>query len=249
MIKKKLALALDHTDFEFFESEVKKEIGKPAKKDKVIFCDFDGTITIEDIVDKLFSKYADEYWKEIEKLWEQAKIGSERCLRLQLDCIKHITEDELIRFTLNIAIDPHFSEFVRSIKEDGTDLYIVSDGFDCLIELVLKNHNITDIPTFANRLRIQNNKPVPSFPFKSNQCYSGSGMCKCAVINKYREDRSVVYIGDGISDICAVRNADMVFAKSKLSNYCIENCIDFFQFSHFGDILNIFFKKEQKDVI
>jgi 2-hydroxy-3-keto-5-methylthiopentenyl-1-phosphate phosphatase len=222
---------------------------KELLRNTVIFCDFDGTITIEDIVDNLFSIYADESWKEIEKLWERGKIGSEKCLELQLASIKHITEDDLLGFTANVAIDPCFSEFVKFIKQAGIDLYIVSDGFDRLIEPILKNHYISNIPVFSNGLKIEKNKLIPSFPFKTNECYSGSGMCKCAIMEKYRANRIVIYIGDGRSDICAIRNADIVFAKGKLSNYCVENCINFFQFSHFGDIINVLFKEERKDAI
>jgi 2-hydroxy-3-keto-5-methylthiopentenyl-1-phosphate phosphatase len=243
--KKKFALACDHMGVDLMVKEQMKKLSR----NKVVFCDFDGTITIEDIVDDLFSRYADDSWKEIEKLWEWGKIGSEKCLQLQLACIKHITEDDLLRFASDVAIDPYFSEFVKSMKNDGIDLYIVSDGFDRLIEPILTNHCISNIPVFSNGLKIEGNKLIPSFSLKTNECYSGSGMCKCAIIDKYRANRAVIYIGDGRSDICAIRNADIVFAKGKLSNYCIENCINFFQFSHFGDVINILFKKERKGVI
>jgi 2-hydroxy-3-keto-5-methylthiopentenyl-1-phosphate phosphatase len=226
-----------------------KEQMKELLRNTVVFCDFDGTITIEDIVDNLFSIYADDSWKEIEKLWEWGKIGSEKCLELQLACIKHITEDDLLRFASDVAIDPCFSVFVKSLKNEGIDLYIVSDGFDRLIEPILKNHYISNIPVFSNGLKIEKNKLIPSFPFKTNECYSGSGMCKCAIMEKYRANKVVIYIGDGKSDICAIRNADIVFAKGKLSNYCVENGINFFQFSHFGDIINVLLKEERKHVI
>jgi 2-hydroxy-3-keto-5-methylthiopentenyl-1-phosphate phosphatase len=249
MIKERHIEAFDSAEFELCEFQIVEEIRKSVNKDSVIFSDFDGTITVDDVVDKFLSIYAGESWMEIEELWEAGEIGSEMCLMLQLACIKLITVDELIGFTSDIAIDPYLSKFVRFVKRNGIDLYVLSDGFDCLIELILGNHGIAGIPTFANSLRIEDNKPIPSFPFKVGQCLSGSGMCKCAIIEKYRQDRLVIYIGDGRSDKCAVGRADIVFAKGKLSNYCSDKSIEFFEFSNFGDVLECLVKKETIDVI
>jgi 2-hydroxy-3-keto-5-methylthiopentenyl-1-phosphate phosphatase len=247
MIKKRPGEACYSADVGLFE--LTEEISGSVNKDKVIFCDFDGTMTVDDVIDKLLSVYGDEPWMEIEELWEAGKIGSEICLILQLACIKPITVDDLMRFASDIAIDPYLSEFVRFVKGNGIDLYVLSDGFDCLIERILGNHGIASLPTFANSLRIEDNKPMPLFPFKVSQCRSGSGMCKCAIIEKYRADRLVIYIGDGGSDKCAVRNADIVFAKGALSNYCSENSIDFIEFSNFGDVMRLLIEKEKIDVI
>jgi 2-hydroxy-3-keto-5-methylthiopentenyl-1-phosphate phosphatase len=249
MIKKRPAEAFDSADVGLFEFQLIEEIRISVNKDKVIFCDFDGTMTVDDVVDKLLSVYGDEPWMEIEELWEAGKIGSETCLMLQLACIKLITVDDLMRFASDMAIDSYLSEFVRFVKGNGIDLYVLSDGFDCLIDHILGNHGIAGIPIFANSLRIEDNKPVPSFPFKVGQCRSRSGMCKCAIIERYRGDRSVIYVGDGGSDKCAVRNADIVFAKGKLSNYCSENSIDFIEFSNFGDVMSFLIKKEKIDAI
>ena len=249
MSNKNLALSFDHAGFEPSEADVRIEITEPAGTGKgdVIFCDFDGTITIEDVVDKLLNIYADQHWKEIERLWEQRKIGSEQCLKMQLECIDELKESELLRFALDIEIDPRFPDFLSSVRREGIDFYIVSDGFDWLIKLILLNNGISTVPVFANRLSIKNSKPVPSFPFKSKECYMRSGMCKCSIINKYKGRKTVTYIGDGESDICAVRNADIVFAKNRLSHYCTENGIDFIAFSGFDDVKKVLLKKEKKN--
>lgn len=249
MIKKILTEAFVSADVGLSQHQLIEEIRGSVNKDKVIFCDFDGTMTVDDVVDKLLSEYGDEPWMEIEELWEAGKIGSETCLILQLACIKHITADDLMRFASDMAIDPYLCEFVRFVRESSIDLYVLSDGFDCFIERILGNHGIASLPTFANGLTIEDNKPIPSFPFKVGQCHSGSGMCKCAIIEKYRADRLVIYIGDGGSDKCAVRNADIVFAKGKLSNYCSANSIDFIEFSNFGDVMKFLIEKEKIDVI
>lgn len=56
----------------------------------------------------------------------------------------------------------------------------------------------------------------------------------------------IVFIGDGVSDLPAAREADVLFAKRglKLEEYCIENKIGYIPFDTFADI-----KKEVEVII
>ena len=60
-------------------------------------------------------------------------------------------------------------------------------------------------------------------------------MCKC---EKVKEDK-FCYIGDGTSDLCIARKADVLFATKKLDKYCKENSIKHYSFKSFDDIINI----------
>jgi len=56
----------------------------------------------------------------------------------------------------------------------------------------------------------------------------------------------IVFIGDGVSDLPAAREADVLFARSglRLEEYCVEHKIPFIPFESFGDI-----KKEIQTII
>jgi len=248
MSNKNIALSSKQRDTGLSQRLLRRDSAEPRRRGEVIFCDFDGTITLEDVVDGLLGLYADDRWREIEKLWERGKIGSEECLRLQLGCIGSLEERELLRFASGVEIDPGFRDFIDTASRNGVELYIVSDGFDFLIKLILLKNGISAIPVFANGLRVRNSKPVPSFPFRSGECRMKSGMCKCSIIDKYKGRNAVTYIGDGESDVCAVRKADTVFAKDRLSTHCERSGIRFTGFTSFADIKTILFEKEKKNV-
>jgi len=42
-----------------------------------IFCDFDGTISIQDATDLILSRFASPDWERIEEEWKQGAIGSQ----------------------------------------------------------------------------------------------------------------------------------------------------------------------------
>jgi 2-hydroxy-3-keto-5-methylthiopentenyl-1-phosphate phosphatase len=224
----------------------------------VIFCDFDGTITKNDTLDHFLSLYADKNWLQIEELWKTGKIGSKECLTKQLACIDNISENQLNEFTENIEIDEHFIDFVKILDREKIESYIVSDGFDYFINNTLKKHNIEDIEVFSNKLSglraeaeegalplrnaVYGEQPskkiklTPDYPFHISDCKKNSGLCKCEIIKKLKKDKKVVYIGDGSSDMCASHLADILFAKSKLADYCEENNIKHIKFETFKDI-------------
>ena len=55
------------------------------------------------------------------------------------------------------------------------------------------------------------------------------------VVNSADEDL-LVYIGDGISDRCPVRYADVIFAKRSLIVYCQKENITYHEFKDFNDV-------------
>lgn len=44
------------------------------------FCDFDGTITKEDTLNKFLRVYAKTDWLEVEEKWMNGAIGSKQCI-------------------------------------------------------------------------------------------------------------------------------------------------------------------------
>jgi 2-hydroxy-3-keto-5-methylthiopentenyl-1-phosphate phosphatase len=56
------------------------------------------------------------------------------------------------------------------------------------------------------------------------------------MLNISADDDIIVYVGDGYSDRCPIRYADIVFAKGQLIKYCQELNITYFEIDHFGDV-------------
>ena len=81
----------------------------------VIFCDFDGTITINDTVDHLLSIFADKNWITIEESWKNGEIGSKECLKKQFDCIDYIFDDSNFYYPKE-ATHQEMIDFIESLS-------------------------------------------------------------------------------------------------------------------------------------
>ena len=198
-----------------------------------IYCDFDGTITKEDSVNKFFEMYAHENWLESEKLWIEGRISSRENAITQVGLLKNISQKQLDDYINSIEIDDYFLDFVDFVKSNGIKLTILSDGFDLFIRRVLKRYDL-DIPFYANKLIFKNEKFSIEFPYYNENCKKKAGMCKCQKV----KEKNFCYIGDGTSDLCIAAKADLLFASKKLHEYCKKNNIKHSHFSSFRNIID-----------
>jgi 2,3-diketo-5-methylthio-1-phosphopentane phosphatase len=196
-----------------------------------VFVDFDGTIALVDTTDRLLDRFADPYWRVIEEDWKSGRIGSRECMVRQIDLVR-ATEAELDAFIDQIEIDPGFPEFVHLCIDGGHDVTVVSDGLDRTVGTVLRRAGLP-LQYRANRLEYAgNNRWRLRFPFAKSDCRVLAGHCKCSSLEPYSSVARII-VGDGRSDFCMARQADLVLAKGALAEHCRSNGLAHQPFSDF----------------
>jgi 2-hydroxy-3-keto-5-methylthiopentenyl-1-phosphate phosphatase len=202
----------------------------------IVLCDFDGTISTTDVGNRMFARFAGDGWEEVVQRWKDGKIGSRDCLEAEC-ALARATPEQVREFALTRQIDPHFQPFERFCRDRGVDVIILSDGLDFYIDLLLKKYGLEHLSSFANHLEFRGDRLIPGFPYFELGCRR-CGNCKGYHVRRYRQqNRTVIYVGDGFSDRCGVREADHVFAKGDLLRYCREHGIACRPFDDFRDIL------------
>ncbi len=200
----------------------------------IIVCDFDGTISHEDVTDTLMEKFGHPDWQLLESRWKKAEIGSRECLSGQISLLD-VSRQQMDTCLDQISIDPAFSHFVRWAQEEAIPLYVVSDGLDYAIERILGNNSITGLPVIANHLeQISERRWRITFPHFDPKCQYASGTCKCQVARTLNAHAFLV-IGDGRSDFCVASQADHVLAKKSLLIECQKAGIAHTPFTRFSE--------------
>ena len=205
-----------------------------------ILCDFDGTISSEDVIDGLLTRHGLPGWQALEDDWVAGRIGSRECMQGQV-ALLDISHAELDAHLDTLQIDDAFPAFVEAARQRGHVVSVVSDGLDYAIHRILARHGISGLPVAANRLvgtqdprrwRLEN-------PFSAIAC--GSGTCKCARIGQARATPvgPVLLIGDGRSDFCASGEADLVFGKGRLADHCNAKRFPHHRVEGFADALDL----------
>jgi 2-hydroxy-3-keto-5-methylthiopentenyl-1-phosphate phosphatase len=202
-----------------------------------VFVDFDGTIASLDTTDLLLERFAAPEWRRIEEDWKAGLIGSRECLVRQIDLVR-ATPAQLDDFIAHIEIDPGVPGFVDLCIEHDHDVTVVSDGLDRTVEAVLRRHDL-DVPFYANHLEWRgDDRWRLRFPHARSDCEALSGNCKCQFTDSARLDLRIV-VGDGRSDFCIARRADLVLAKSALLPHCVETGLPVRAFETFEEAAGI----------
>jgi 2,3-diketo-5-methylthio-1-phosphopentane phosphatase/HAD superfamily hydrolase (TIGR01509 family) len=216
---------------------------------RLILCDFDGTISIRDMGYVLLNRFSSGDWEAVDRDFTEGKIGSKEAYSRIAKIVKGNKEDVFSFIRDHSDIDPYFTSFYSYCRERGIDVKIVSDGLDFYIKTILEIHHLSEIPFYANCTRIRDGEGMDvSFPYSSEEC-GLCGTCKKRLIQIHRKEYdSIFFAGNGLSDRCAAREADLVFAKSSLYTFCIEHDIPCHFFENFHEILEDL-KKQIRGII
>ena len=207
----------------------------------VVFCDFDGTVTSRDVGYHLFHHFSNGRNEPLVRKWKAGTLSSRDCLQQEAALIR-TTAGEVFAYLDTFELTRGFPEFEERCRLSGVPLIIASDGLDLYIEHILKRYGLSRIPVLCNIGRVRDGAVEIEFPYPLGAC-GRCGNCKGERIAEYRgsraEDVEVVFIGDGLSDTCAIDQADLLFAKKDLARYCEANNIAYTTFDTFCDITRV----------
>lgn len=211
-------------------------MSSPSRKILVI-TDFDGTVCSVDLGNQIINKFATLSLSDIERDYVKGKIGSRIAYERIARRLKG-RRKRMLEYTMTIEkLDPYFLEFCSLCKDKGIAIKIVSDGLDFYIDAILNKYNLTEIEYYSN-LAVFGADSSFSIKFPGINDFCGRcGTCKSRILNSYRliYDR-IIYIGDGYSDFCPSRYADIVFAKKILFQKCTEEGTPCMHFDDFSEI-------------
>lgn len=202
-----------------------------------VFCDFDGTVTAGDTVDRILEEVADRKWRHVESLWQRGKISSQECMYKQIALIQG-GWPAIEKVLTSVTLDSGFNRLVEWCRAGDLPFTIVSDGLDRVIHWLLDREGVRVGQVFANRLidTVSGDLKL-EFPERGNRIVCPSGYCKCQILDQTAANTIRVVIGDGQSDFCWAHQADLLFAKDKLLTYCETQGLDYRPYSSLDDVL------------
>lgn len=204
-----------------------------------IFCDFDGTISKQDVwisIGEHFIKRRDE-WAEALRQFENLEIGSKECFLRECSLIEDFDKDVFDSIIDSQEIDPYFKGFKDFCDNEDITVTLLSEGMDYYLKRILSK-NVLSLESYSNQFILSEDKKSfrLEFPYSDSEC-TKCGCCKRNLLmNLCADDEIAVYIGDGNSDACVVNYADIVFAKKSLASYCWKNNITYFDYDNFNDV-------------
>jgi 2-hydroxy-3-keto-5-methylthiopentenyl-1-phosphate phosphatase len=206
--------------------------------DVAVVVDFDGTVTEEEVSRQLLERFARPAWRELERRLEDGELTMREAKSREFEMME-ATEAELRAFVReNARLREGFPEFASHIRGLGYPLAIASEGLELYIREALDAHGVDYGTVFCNTFdRSADGSWKVGFPRPAEDC-DECGHCKLTLVRSLRRDGNyVVYVGNGRTDVCPSKEANIVFARDLLARHLDEEGRPYVLFEDFFDII------------
>lgn len=200
---------------------------------KIIFCDFDGTITAEETFVGMLKHFTPELSAKLMPEMYQLRLTLRQGVRQLLESIPSKKYPEILEYSSTKKIRPGFVEMLDYLDSQNIPFIVVSGGIRGMVETVLgplKNRAqaiyAVDVDTSSEYLKVTSEFEA------GNELVS-----KVSVMEKHPTEQSIA-IGDSITDLNMAMEASLVFARDRLTNYLNERQKPYIPWDNFFDIRN-----------
>ena len=202
----------------------------------LVQCDFDGTITEEDMGFLLLDSFASEGWRQLLTEYREGKM-SVGYFNTKAFAMVKADRQTLLKFVRSkVKIRAGFHELLGYCHEKGFRFTIVSNGLVFYIESILRDIGIDNIDILAAQANFTPKGIEAKYigP-EGNQIQDGfkETYIRLFLRNGYR----VVYVGNGISDTSPAKLAHHIFATDELLAYCKETNLNCTPFADLNDVV------------
>lgn len=204
-----------------------------------VLCDFDGTVTTIDTAEFVLARFAKGDFQAFDKLFGKGRITLEECLNKQFSMVKASKKEIMDELERRVVFRPNFRELAVTCKTHEVPLMIVSAGLDFVIEHFLRLNDCLNLVKVCS----PNAKFSPdgiSFTFPKTQDQSSINFKQDIVRHRKSQGMNVIFVGDGLADFPAAKDADEVFAikDSRLSKLCKKTGIKCKEIIDFREVTN-----------
>ncbi len=206
-----------------------------------IILDFDKTLTTSDIGESIIEHFGSPGWEHGIDRFRSGEYGIRDLWEYEISHLSIERIPEMTAYSLEIAkLRSGLTELLEYADTSGTPVEVASNGMDFYVNAILAANGMGNLRSAAPGIAAgPDGRPRLIFANGFTRCVR-TGFCKCdRVWDHRRNGRKVVYIGDGISDLCVAEQADALFARDWLAKHCGESGIPFTPFDDFFQVLKV----------
>ena len=206
----------------------------------VIFCDFDGTITVNDNIVALMKQFNPPDWADIVEQILSKQISIREGVGRMFALLPTSKRQEIEHYAIhNITIREGFRELLQFCHEQQIKFFVTSGGIDFFVYPTLQAFDIDKQHIYCNGSDFAGDTIVVTWPHPCDaHCQNDCGMCKTTIMRRFAPDEyKRIVIGDSITDVEGAKIADLVFARSHLITSCQELSIDYIPYEQFHEVI------------
>ncbi len=203
----------------------------------LVQCDFDGTITEEDMGFLLLDSFASKDWKRLLTEYREGRMSVGRFNTRAFAMVK-ADRQTLLKFVRSKAkVRAGFDELLTYCRRKDFRFVIVSNGLVFYIEAILRHIGIDNIDILAAKADFTTNGIDTQYIGPGGNLLQ-DGFKEAYIRLFLSRGYRVVYIGNGTSDTLPARQAHHIFATGELLTYCQQTNLDCTPFTNLNDVVS-----------
>lgn len=206
--------------------------------DKILFIDFDGTITSQETLEGVMHRTIEpKLYKEKQQEMLSGKITLSEALHFGFGTIASHKIDIIMNYVRSIPIRDGFFDLLKLMKEKDIPVVIISGGLRPYVEEKLKPYKnlLLDIHSVVLDYSGEYMRLVSDYE------EDGEIMQKTLVMAKYNYNYGIC-IGDSFTDFNMSQASDLIFARDILAQFLKKQGISYVPWEDFNNIKNYFLK-------
>lgn len=190
------------------------------------FLDYDGTLTTHEVNEIILQRFAGDAWRPLEVEAKADRMSHAECFDRQIGLIQAPRAELLEALAAEAQPVPGLRGFLAELGARGGRPVIVSAGMREAIETVWAREGLPPVELHASELVGGGPEGGPPYHLQFSDVLGdcprcGPGACKGAALRSLRRPgEPVLVFGDGASDVCPAREADLTFARGHLAERC-----------------------------
>lgn len=210
----------------------------PLRK-AVVFCDFDGTITTEDMIVGVWRQFAPPGWESDVRGIFEGKRTLKDGVAAVFAKIPSAKRDEIIAHVQRIVkFRQGFAPFLDFCETAGIDFTVCSGGIDFFVDPVLAPYRAH----IKKMYTIPADLSGPMIRLRHTMTCGSCGLCKAMAMEEHPRAFKIL-IGDSLTDLHGAEKADLVFARAKLREILTQQGRPFEPYETFDEIRETLEKK------
>lgn len=202
----------------------------------IIQCDFDGTITEEDVSFILLDTFAEGDWRRLFQEYRENKmtVGD---FNTQAFSLVKVGKEELLEVArAGVRLREGFHNLVTYCRSHGFRFLIVSNGLDFYIESILEDVGLGNIEVYSAQTRFHPGGLDVQYIGPDGEPINSD--FKAAYTRLFlKQGYQVVCVGNGPSDIFPAALSQHVFARDGLLESCREKKLKCQPFEDLNDVV------------
>ncbi|CBN55092.1 MULTISPECIES: HAD-IB family phosphatase [Kamptonema] len=199
---------------------------------RVVFCDFDGTIALEETFVGMLKHFAPELSAQLIPEMYARRLTLRAGVRQLLESIPSERYQEIIEFSQGKLMRPGLVELLDFLKDREVPFVVVSGGIRVMVETVMGDLAARTEAIYAVDLDPSGSHLKVCSEFEGDT----ELVSKVRVMELYEADEQVA-IGDSVTDLNMARVAPVVFARDRLAEYLDKEQKSYIYWNDFFDVI------------